>query len=202
MVPAFHEILEWSRRAIAAYGVRVDRLKRVAKQARDGHAGAFDALVEATYPQVWRFCAGILGHQSADDFAQETYVRVFRALPRYRGESSPQTWMLGIARHVCVDEIRARYRRDQGERSAGAGERVQPDCADQVVNNELVASLETDKRTAFVLTQLLGMSYEESARVCECPVGTIRSRVARARADLIALYSGADSPEEFHTRTA
>lgn len=59
------------------------------------------------------------------------------------------------------------------------------DVAEQVEVQALLSHLDTDRRTSFVLTQLIGLSYEEAAQVCSCPVGTIRSRVARARADLI-----------------
>ena len=57
---------------------------------------------------------------------------------------------------------------------------------------ELIGALDLDRRTAFVLTQVLGLSYAEAARVCACPLGTIRSRVARARAELVALLKRSD----------
>jgi RNA polymerase sigma-70 factor (ECF subfamily) len=64
------------------------------------------------------------------------------------------------------------------------------DHAGSVAVRALIADLETERREAFVLTQVLGLSYAEAADVCSCPVGTIRSRVARARADLVAGLDG------------
>ena len=67
--------------------------------------------------------------------------------------------------------------------------RQAPDAGSQAVVAQLIAALDPDRRAAFVLTQLLGCSYAEAAAVCECPIGTIRSRVARAREDLDAMTS-------------
>jgi RNA polymerase sigma-70 factor, ECF subfamily len=79
---------------------------------------------------------------------------------------------------------------------------MEPDCAEPVVSDALLEGLDTDRRTAFVLTQLLVMSYEESARVRESPVGTIRSRVARARTGLIAVLSESQPSEAPESSTA
>lgn len=154
---------------------------------------AFADLVRLTHVEVWRACAALVDAQSADDLVQETYLRAHRSLPRYAGDSSLRTWLLSIARHVCVDEIRARtrHRRLLGSRPPT------PAAVDpaRVVDLELlIESLLPERREAFVLTQLLGLSYGEAAAVSGCPVGTIRSRVARARADLIAAMSDADVP--------
>jgi RNA polymerase sigma-70 factor (ECF subfamily) len=69
--------------------------------------------------------------------------------------------------------------------------RLAPDPADSVPARLLLEALDADRREAFVLTQLIGLSYAEAADVCGCPIGTIRSRVARARDDLVAAF-GAD----------
>jgi RNA polymerase sigma-70 factor (ECF subfamily) len=145
-------------------------------------------LVASGYEPVWRLCATLVDPQSADDLAQETFTRVVRALPNYRGESSARTWLLSIARHVCLDELRVRSRRRRRDTSMRAGPvPVVADVSADVIVADLVSRLDPDRRAAFVLTQVLGLSYEEAARVCECPPGTIRSRVARARADLVEL---------------
>ena len=75
--------------------------------------------------------------------------------------------------------------------------RQAPEPGAQAAVDELLAGLEPDRRAAFVLTQMIGCSYAEAAAICDCPVGTIRSRVARAREDLIAMTADpARSPEE------
>ncbi len=89
-----------------------------------------------------------------------------------------------------MDELRGRYRRAQRDRQLAAIAALVPavsDPAAQVDTLDLLAQVKFDRRTAFVLTQLLGLSYAEAALVCGCPTGTIRSRVARARDDVIAL---------------
>jgi RNA polymerase sigma-70 factor, ECF subfamily len=161
----------------------------VALAAQAGDAAAAARFVRLTQADVWRLCAH-LGHPSdADDLTQETYLRAFRALPRFAGRSSARTWLLAIARRVCADHIRDRRRGPSVDPAAGVedgGSRVTPDVGEGVVIRVLLAGLEPERRDAFVLTQVVGLSYRDAAEVCGCPVGTIRSRVARARDDLVA----------------
>jgi RNA polymerase sigma-70 factor, ECF subfamily len=170
---------------------RVEDLERLAAAAVDGDPLAAAALVRATQSDVWRLCAALGDRQSADDLTQETYLRAFGSLHRFEGRSSLRTWLLSIARRVCADAIRSRRRRrltlvreDAELEVLGTG-----DDADRVGEGaavaDLLARLAPDRREAFVLTQLLGLPYAEAAVVAGCPVGTIRSRVARARADLV-----------------
>jgi RNA polymerase sigma-70 factor (ECF subfamily) len=170
---------------------RVDDLERLAAAAVDGDPLAAAALVRATQSDVWRLCAALGDRQSADDLTQETYLRAFGSLHRFEGRSSLRTWLLSIARRVCADAVRSRRRRrltlvreDAELEALGSG-----DDADRVGEGaavaDLLARLDPDRREAFVLTQLLGLPYAEAAEVAGCPMGTIRSRVARARADLV-----------------
>jgi RNA polymerase sigma-70 factor (ECF subfamily) len=134
---------------------------------------------------VWRLCAHLVDRQAADDLAQDVYLRAWTALPGWRGEASARTWVLAIARRTCAQAIRRRSRqRSLPVETASGDHRVLPDPAGAVLLSQLIGRLEPQRRAAFVLTQLLGLSYAEAAEVCGCPVGTIRSRVARARADL------------------
>lgn len=163
--------------------------------ARRGDAAAVEEFVRVTMPDVWRFLAHLVDVGSADDLTQETYERAFGALRAFRGDSSARTWLLAIARRVAVDELRRRGRR--GGTAAGAlgpmpgadpdrdDVPAPGDLAEQVAVRDLVQRLDVERREAFVLTQVLGLEYAEAARLCGCPIGTIRSRVARARDDLI-----------------
>ncbi len=167
------------------YGV-VDAATRWALRARDGDPAAAGAFVRATQAEVWRFVAALVDAGSADDLTQETYLRAFRALPQFAGRSSARTWLLGIARRACADHIRAlvRRRRLDARLAADALAHV-PDPAGLMAASELLRRLPEDRRSAFVLTQVLGLSYAEAAQAEQVPVGTIRSRVARARAQLV-----------------
>ena len=147
----------------------------------------WEDFVEASYPTVWRFCAALAGSAAADDLAQETFLRATRALPQFRGQASRRTWILSIARRACMDDLRGRYRRERRDQALeNAGPPHIADASGEIAARELLSRLEPDRRVAFALTQLFGLTYDEAAAACDCPVGTIRSRVARAREDLIA----------------
>ncbi|MFI6823979.1 sigma-70 family RNA polymerase sigma factor [Micromonospora sp. NPDC050187] len=156
--------------------------------ARDGDPVAQAAFVRLTQAEVWRFVAALIDPDNADDLTQETYLRAFRALPAFEGRASARTWLLGIARRTCADHLRTVVRRRRlDERLAAQAytDRPHPDPAGHFGAADLLRRLPADRREAFVLTQLLGLSYAEAAAVGGVPVGTIRSRVARARGDLI-----------------
>ena len=165
-----------------------------ALRAGRGDRMALEEFLRAAQPHVWRFVAALDSPRTADDLTQETFLRVLSGLPNFRGDSSARTWVLAIARRVVADHIRAaqaRPRTTGADWQAVADSVVTPERLDeQVVLDELVAALDEDRRTAFVLTQTLGLSYADAAEVCGCPVGTIRSRVARAREDLLAALAG------------
>jgi RNA polymerase sigma-70 factor (ECF subfamily) len=153
-----------------------------------------EAFIAMSQPQVRWLCASLVDEQSAEDLTQETFIRALRAIRQFRGESTARTWLLSIARNICMDELRARSRRRKREDGAPLTSYLEagttaPDVFEDVSVRDLLHRLDPDRRIAFVLTQFVRMSYEEAAVVCECPVGTIRSRVARARSDLITMLA-------------
>lgn len=167
--------------------LEVDGVTAAALRARRGDAAAATAFVRATQADVWRLCRHLGSPQSADDLTQETYARAFASLHRFAGRSSARTWLLSIARRVCADAVRAAVRARSVEGDA-PGPLTDP--AEAVALQAMLDALDGQRREAFVLTQLVGLSYAEAADVCGCPVGTIRSRVARARAELVAAFGG------------
>lgn len=160
---------------------RVDELTGLALSARRGDTAAATDFVRATQTDVWRLCVHLGSRAAADDLTQETYARAFASLHRFAGRSSARTWLLAIARRVCADYVRAAVK----DRVLPRPPSPAPDHAESVALTDLLAAIDDERREAFVLTQLVGLSYAEAADVCSCPVGTIRSRVARARADLV-----------------
>jgi RNA polymerase sigma-70 factor (ECF subfamily) len=158
-------------------------------------AGDRDALVifiRATQRDVYRFLSHLCDSDEAEDLTQETYLRALRALPSFAGRSSARTWLLAIARRVAADQIRRRVARprttaveDWDTVVAESPAHRRSGFDEGILLRQLVAGLEPDRRDAFILTQVLGLDYAAAAKVCDCPVGTIRSRVARAREDLI-----------------
>jgi len=161
-----------------------DELTELLLAAQGGDRFALSAWIKRSQAEVWRLCAQLVSRELADDVTQEVFLRAYRALPAFRGDSSARTWLLSIARRTCADAVRDLRRR---RRLAARFERpsYEPDPARVVSVEVLLAGLDPERRLAFVLTQVLGLSYVEAAEICECPVGTIRSRVARARADLV-----------------
>lgn len=169
----------------------MDELTELAMRARRGDSATIAAFIRATQREVWSLCAYLVDENTADDLTQETYLRVFRALPSFRRESSARTWLLSIARRTCMDELRGRIRRRRRETlvaQVSDSAHQHPNRAgaeDQIEIRELLARLPDERRTAFVLTQILGLSYADAGRICHCPEGTIGSRVVRARDQLI-----------------
>ena len=170
-----------------------DALLSYARAAQHGDDVALGHLVRATQGVIWRFCSNLSSRQEADDLTQEVYIRATRNLAQYRGDAPVVSWLLSIARHVCADQVRRNQRRSRlatklrGERPSAS---EPPSSLDLTA---LVEELDPDRKTAFVLTQVMGLSYDEAAAVCECPIGTIRSRVARARQDLMAAVREAEA---------
>ena len=161
----------------------MDELTRLLRAAQGGDRLALASFIRGSQAEVGRLCAYLVDRQAADDLTQEVYLRAWTALPGWRGEASARTWLLAIARRTCAQAIRRRPPILPVERAAG-DHRALPDSDEAVLLNQLIAGLDPQRRAAFALTQLLGLTYAEAAQVCGCPVGTIRSRVARARADL------------------
>lgn len=165
-----------------------DPLRALLEAARDGDDAAVAELVRRTQADVWRLCTAMGSPGEEEDLVQETYLRALRSLDGFRGEAKVRSWLLAIGRNVCADHVR---RRERGRRLA---RRTRP-TDDEAVTfidepvEDLLAPLDRDRREAFVLTQLLGLSYEEAAEALDCPVGTIRSRVARARSQLLDLVA-------------
>ena len=177
-------------------------ITQLALKAGRGDRQALDEFISATHKDVWRLLAHLSSPDTADDLTQETFLRVLGALPRFAARSSARTWILSLARRTWVDSIR--HDRARPLKSATEYEDAQATTptsnswSEWVDARLLIDELPEERREALILTQVLGFSYEEAAKIAGVRVGTIRSRVARARADIIAAStetnSGEDSP--------
>ena len=197
-VGAVHALVVRSGRGLVPQYRRpaVDDLTALLTDARGGDRVSLTAFVRATQPEVWRLARHLVGPDDADEITQDTYVRAWKALPSFRGDASARTWLLAIARRACADAVRGHTRRRRlhtrvaTEPMPLAIEDIAAAGGDLL---ELVDGLAPERREAFVLTQVLGCSYDEAARIAGVPVGTIRSRVARARESLIEAVRAADA---------
>lgn len=170
-----------------------EQLRLLVDAAREGDDVAVQELVRCTQPVIWRLCSALGSEAEADDLVQDTYLRALGSLSSYRGDGPVIAWLSSIARRVCADHVRGRVRQ---RRMVGALTRNVDDewvTAPGNPTGDLLRSIDPDRREAFLLTQVAGLSYEEAAAVLDCPIGTIRSRIARARADLMAEVRAADA---------
>lgn len=171
-----------------------DELTGLALAAGRGDRAALDRFVRATQREVWRLVAHLSNVAVADDLTQETYLRAIPSLARFAARSSARTWLLSIARRVVVDHIRATRSRPRTARTddwvqaadqrQAAAHGAAAGFEDIVELTVLLDALDPERREALVMTQILGLTYAEVAEICRCPLGTVRSRVARARDDL------------------
>lgn len=180
--------------------------ERLVRLAAAGDAGAFAQLVERyedkVYSLAFRVCAN---PEDAADAAQEAFLSVWRGLPSFRGEAGFSTWIYRLTVNAAVDCLR-RNRNQRGQISLDDGETGLPDPADPAPGpqelaegNELRAAvaealrqLSDDHRQVLVLRELRQLSYEEIAAILALDLGTVKSRISRARAALrkILLQNG------------
>jgi RNA polymerase sigma-70 factor (ECF subfamily) len=153
---------------------------------RRGDLSAYDRLVAAYQDRVYQTAYRITGHrEDAWDAAQEAFLRAFRALRTFRGEAAFSTWMTRIAVNTALDVVRRRPPHAPATADVAA---AGSDPTDEVLRRDqqrrvqqAIAALPPDHRAVAVLRDVQGLSYEEIARVLRVPVGTVRSRLSRAR---------------------
>jgi RNA polymerase sigma-70 factor, ECF subfamily len=180
-----------------ASGVEQSDLELV-RRAQRGERGAFDLLVLRYQHKVVKLVARLLRDPTeAEDVAQEAFVKAYRALASFRGDSAFYTWLYRIAVNTARNAMASRQRRpldyeadlSETEQSAVASRMSHSDTpeatalSDEIhaTVNRAVAELPEDLRTAIILREIEGLSYEEIAAAMDCPVGTVRSRIFRAR---------------------
>lgn len=180
--------------------------QKLVERVQKGDKGAFDLLVlKYQHKIVNLIMRYVRDPELALDIAQEAFIKAYRALPRFRGDSAFYTWMYRIAVNTAKNHLAAQRRRpmdveldlqdpEQYDLHAKLRETDTPEGL--ALGNELketveraIAALPEDLRTAIVLRELEGMSYEEIAQTMDCPVGTVRSRIFRAR-DAIGKKAG------------
>ncbi len=180
-----------------ASGVEQSDLELVRRVQR-GERGAFDLLVLRYQHKVVKLVARLLRDPTeAEDVAQEAFVKAYRAIGSFRGDSAFYTWLYRIAVNTARNAMASRHRRpldyeadlSENEQNAVASRMRHNDTPEatalseeihQTVNHA-VSELPEDLRTAIILREIEGLSYEEIAAAMDCPVGTVRSRIFRAR---------------------
>jgi len=180
-----------------ASGVEQSDLELVRRVQR-GERGAFDLLVLRYQHKVVKLVARLLRDPTeAEDVAQEAFVKAYRALGSFRGDSAFYTWLYRIAVNTARNTMASRQRRpleyeadlSESEQSVVEarmrhGDTPEAAALSDEIHSTVSATIEAlpeDLRTAIVLREVEGLSYEEIAAAMDCPVGTVRSRIFRAR---------------------
>jgi RNA polymerase sigma-70 factor (ECF subfamily) len=164
-----------------------------------GERNAYDLLVLKYQHKVVKLVMRYLRDPSeAEDVAQEAFIKAYRALPQFRGDSAFYTWLYRIAINTAKNALAARDRSPVSYELDLQGSDEAPDLVGRLKDpetpeglalteeirntvNSAIEALPEDLRTAIVLRELEGLSYEEIAAAMDCPVGTVRSRIFRAR---------------------
>lgn len=174
----------------------VDQL--LVERVQKGDKRAFDLLIQKYQHRIVSLVSRYVSdHAEAQDVAQEAFIKAYRAIGRFRGDSAFYTWLYRIAINTAKNWIVAKNRRPPASdvdavdaEQYGFSERMKETSTpeNEMMREEIertvygtIAELPEDLRTAIMLREMDGMSYEEIATTMECPIGTVRSRIFRAR---------------------
>jgi RNA polymerase sigma-70 factor (ECF subfamily) len=172
--------------------------QKLVVRVQKGDKTAFDLLVRKYQHKVAKLVSRyVRDRREVEDVTQEAFIKAYRAIGGFRGESAFYTWLYRIAVNTAKNYLESQSRRPPGSDmeiegaeliESGAGLRDQATPERQMLTNEIASTvhrvlehLPPDLRTAITLREIEGMSYEEIAEVMDCPIGTVRSRIFRAR---------------------
>jgi RNA polymerase sigma-70 factor (ECF subfamily) len=185
----------------AARGGMTDRDidQQLVERVQRGDKAAFDLLVAKYQRKIFRLLSRLIRDQGEiEDIAQEAFIKAYRALPNFRGDSAFYTWLYRIAINTAKNHLVSQGRRAPTTTEADVEEAETFDDGDHLRDlntpesmlltkqvgeavNRAIDELPEDLRTAIVLREIEGLSYEEIAESMSCPIGTVRSRIFRAR---------------------
>ena len=167
--------------------------------AQQGKRLALEELFERHYTRIFGVCRRMLRHEDdACDAAQESFLAITRNLQKFSREAAFSTWAYSIAVNVCKDELKRRQRQsvlppEAEVFEANSYQNTPGEVVEVTVDVQTaLAQLKEEYRTALVLREQAELSYDEIAELLEVPVGTVRSRIARGRAELVRLLKLAE----------
>lgn len=176
-----------------------DSEKLLLERSKSGDIEAFERLIENYQKKVFNIALRMVGnYDDASDLAQEVFIRVYRSIKNFKEQSSFSTWIYRITTNVCLDELRKRKNKnvvsldedikfdDSGIKRQVEDDKPIPEAIverDEVrkVVSDAINSLSDEHRTAIILRDIQGFSYDEISKITNCPEGTVKSRINRAR---------------------
>jgi RNA polymerase sigma-70 factor, ECF subfamily len=172
------------------------------KKSKNGDIEAFEELIEGYQKKVFNITLRMLGnYDDASEVAQEVFLKVFKAIRSFKEESTFSTWIYKITTNTCLDELR----KTKNKKNISLDEELKLDNDEvklQIVDQraspetlyeqkelkkavmEAIDQLSGEHRIIIILRELQGLNYEEIAKIVKCPVGTVKSRINRARQEL------------------
>jgi RNA polymerase sigma-70 factor (ECF subfamily) len=185
-----------------------DNEKVLVERARNGDIEAFEKLIEGCQKKVFNITFRMIGnYDDANELAQEVFLKAFRSIKKFKGDSLFSTWIYKVTANVCLDEIRRRKNKftlsldEEVEYGDGELKRQIPDNAptpdvevetNQIkeVVNKSIQELPEDYKSIIILRDIQGLSYDEISKIFDCPEGTVKSRINRARQALKKILQG------------
>lgn len=172
------------------------------KKSKNGDIEAFEELIEAYQKKVFNIAFRMIGnYDDASELAQEVFIKIFKGIKSFKEESTFSTWVYKITTNVCLDELR----KTRNKKSISLDEELKLDDGEvqiQIVDQrpspetlfeqkeikktvkKAIDNLSHEHRIVIILRELNGLNYEEIAKILKCPVGTVKSRINRAKQEL------------------
>ncbi len=179
---------------------------RQLQDAIDGDSVALNSLIGELTQPVYRFCLSMLADEAlAEDAAQDVLIRICSSLAEFEGRSKFSTWVYRIASNRCLDLVRRKSSRAEysldalaeehdGEETLSSSVRSEGDfsgpLADKLLVEAALAKLDPQARSILVLREVSGMAYDEIGEALDIPAGTVKSRLFRAREDMLVILRG------------
>ncbi len=181
--------------------MRLENEELLLNKARDGNVQAFEELTRIYYIKIYNICYRMLNNsEDAIEQAQETFIKAFKYIKAFKGNCTVSTWLYRIATNVCLDFLRKHKNKkdisleqktfedlkveDRLISNSPGPEKLAEINAQRRAINDALAKMNEKNRLMIILRDVNGFSYEEIADILQSPVGTVKSRISRARAEL------------------
>lgn len=180
----------------------IENEENLLKKSKNGDIEAFEELIKGYQKKVFNIALRMIGdYEDASELAQEVFIKIFKSIRNFKEESTFSTWVYKITTNVCLDELRKR----KNKRIISLDEEIKHDSGEsqiQIVDPglspeallekkeikkaviEAIEELSPEHRIVIIYREMQGLNYEDIARIVKCPVGTVKSRINRARQEL------------------